>query len=90
MSFITSAVSGEVSTNGDAGAASPLPTNQNAPDGGSTNPSAADAAMLLSHWSLLPDSHRDPAPPSLQYGAMHLLRLIGTFIRFLFMVSQVL
>ena len=31
----------------------------------------------LKYWTLLPVSHRDPAPPVMKYGALHLLRLFG-------------
>nr|XP_053657058.1 male-specific lethal 3 homolog isoform X2 [Cherax quadricarinatus] len=34
----------------------------------------------LQDWSLLPESHHDPPPPSIIYGHTHLLRLFGTSV----------
>lgn len=34
----------------------------------------------LQDWTLLPDAHRNPPPPVLLYGHIHLLRLFGRLL----------
>ena len=44
----------------------------------------------LSHWTLLPVSHRTAGTPTLLYGPMHLLRLFGKLMKIYFAIAYFL